>query len=347
MTSGISCVFVYSANIWYDTQQIPAPKARLSFLVLHCLLLAASASISFTIPRRPSVFRFGRPSQPVDKEGTVSIVSRLTLSWANPKLSYALRKGGLDFQDLSYLRARMSAQTLVTHFTTVTSARLWKTTLLAHRSTLCWQWLLTFIRSFAILAPQYFMYRLIMILERDPANPDAMAAVWLALLGLAQLFNPWVDAWVLWIGWCHVALPVNMQLSGLIMEKSMRKKDVLDIRSDATTFSPNGLKGSGADASVEAESVPQVAGEESPPTTGHDEINLISVDAQRISDFLSYNGMCVVTYLQYRFLRKADRYCLTGSWEQLLASPSLFSFFYHLSGHSPVVALLMVFSLKL
>ncbi|KAI4213516.1 MAG: hypothetical protein LQ349_009279, partial [Xanthoria aureola] len=273
--SGCSSLFIYSVNVWYDLQELPEPRARLTFSILHLLLLLVSATVNFTIPRRPLVFRGGAPSRPVDREKTVSLLSRLTLSWANTKLWYAVRRGGLDFQDLPYVKARMSTRALISRIEEVTPDRkLWRSIILAHRSTFGWQWLLTTLRSFASLAPQYFMYRLILILEVDPIHADPKAVMWLALLGLAQLAYPWIEAWSLWLGWCHVALPVNMELSGLIVEKSVRKKDMKGIKSN--------------DQEVEGKE-----SENQEPTSAGtlDEINLMSVDVQRVSDFLSYNGM--------------------------------------------------------
>lgn len=280
--------------MWFDLEMDAASMTRYGFLLAHLLLLIVSASISFAVPRRPPVYRSGQASKPVDGENTVSVFSRLTLSWANSKLSHAVRHGGLEFEDLSFLSARMSAHALVARFKGITSReRLWRSTIALHRTTLIWQWLLTLVRSFAILAPQYFMYRLISIVEVDSVHPGGMAAGWLILLGLSQLFCPWVEAWSLWVGWCHVALPINMQLSGLVVEKSMRKKDVRDIRSADHDVKHQEFPEGVSDGNAREEEVAEVTSEDSTLVNRQDESNLISVDVQRVSDFLSYNGMSV------------------------------------------------------
>ncbi|KAL8949754.1 MAG: hypothetical protein Q9222_004170 [Ikaeria aurantiellina] len=287
--TGLCGILVYSANIGYDLHKNHKghmSSVRLGFCFAHLALLVTSASICFTLPRRPSLFRNGHGSKAIDGERTVSVISRITLSWANSSFSHALRHGGLDFQDLYHLRSRMSAQALVSSFKSIKSdrRRLWVTIVLCHGSALSWQCLLTLLRSFAILAPQYIMYRLILIVEAKSMRPVPEATGWLALLGLAQLSYPWIEAWCLWVGWCHIALPVNVQLSGLVIAKAMRKIDTnatVDSRSDNHQQTPAG--------SVEAEN----ESDGSTRSTGEVEANLISVDVQRVSDFLSYNSMSV------------------------------------------------------
>ncbi len=120
--------------------------------------------------------------------------------------------------------------------------------------------------------------------------------MWLALLGLAQLVQPWVETWLLWVGWVHVALPIYVQLSGLIVEKSLRKKDVKEVRDGEEE---GDLEMPGFER-LDAARVGKKGGDESTrekeklaPKSMQDQMNLISVDVQRVTDFLSYNGMLV------------------------------------------------------
>ena len=284
------CSFlVYGANLWYDYRSFLISRKTLGFLILHFILLVLSLFANLTLQRRPLLFDIQQPIKPIDQQRTVSVLSRYTLSWATPILSQAIRKGGLDFGDLPFLEARSSVRSLVVCFHSVRTGRLWKRIALAHRRAFLRQWTLTFFHALGALTPSYFMWQLIRVLEKNSANPDGMAVVWLVLLGLAQLVQPWIETWMLWIGWCHIALPVHVQLSGLIVEKSMRKKDVKDRRT-----MKNGLgKDNIVDRSFPQASHDNVAATEQVDVlkNNQDQINLVSVDAQRISDFLSYNGM--------------------------------------------------------
>lgn len=288
-------MFVYGGNLWYDSRHASTSKIHLTFLVVHLSLLFTSASINFTIPRRPKIFHHGNPEKPVDNERTVSVLSRYTLSWANPLLSHAIRKGGLDFNDLPYLDVRATTDALVSRFNCFKATRLWKHTLRAHRSTFFYQWILTLIYSLATLAPQYFMWRLIRILEVNATHPDQMAISWLALLGFAQLVQPWIETWMLWVGWCHIALPISVQLSGLIIGKSLRRKDVKDIKTKTSSTSDYQFERLDTPKNKRVESESESAEKEILAPKGmQDQINLITVDTKRLSDFLSYNSMSVI-----------------------------------------------------
>ena len=132
--------------------------------------------------------------------------------------------------------------------------------------------------AFATLAPQYCFYQLIATLETGSKDLYSRASLWLALLGLSHFIQPWTETWVLWVGWCHVALPIYVQLSGLMVGKSMHKKDTKDIGVDNSGLGPesvnNGNEGRAAVISGKT----------------HDQINLITINAQRLTDFLSYNS---------------------------------------------------------
>ena len=238
----------------------------------------------------------------MDNERTVSVLTRYTLSWVGPLISRAVHRGGLDFNDLSILQTRYRTIALVQRFhKEAETSPLWQGILRVHRETFAYQWLLTFLLSFAYLAPQYFLWRLIMILERDAVHPPPQAAFWMTLLGLAPLLQNWIETWVLWLGWCHIALPVSVQLSGLVVEKSLRKKNVKHVKDsvDDENGGANGVEELGANndpvsKKLKSGDEPKSKGDDSlTPKRMQDQVNLISIDARRVSDFLSYNPMFV------------------------------------------------------
>ncbi len=209
--------------------EVPS-KAHISLLVVQLLLLLCSTVANISMPRRPQIYQDGQTAKPIDDQRTVSMLSYYTLSWAGPALSLAIQKGGLDLTDLAFLDARTSAEPLMYYFHSLHPSKPWKHILRVHRSTFVRQWALTVFHSFASLTTQYFMLRLIQVLEKSSRSSEPATWVWLTLLGLAQLMQPWIDTWLLWIGWCHIALPIHVQLSGLIVEKVMRKKDIKQAR---------------------------------------------------------------------------------------------------------------------
>ena len=264
----------------------------LAFLVFHIFLLFTTTGFYFTLPRRPLIFRNGDPGKPVDNERTVSVISRYTLSWAKPKLSFAISNGGLDFHDLSLLDVRGRTHDLVSRFNQFKVPRLWRHMLRAHRATLAGQWLLTLCLSFATLAPQYFLWRLILLLERNSSHPEPIAGLWLALLGFAQLLQPWIETWMLWVGWCHIALPITIQFSGLIVGKTFRRKDIKEVNNKLEASQHDHPGDSDATESIGSKYESDLVEKEGKaPKRMQDQINLITVDTQRVSDFMSYNSM--------------------------------------------------------
>ena len=298
LIAGVCSILVYGANIGYDLQHSSTPELYLPCLVAHCGLLLISISICFTIPRRPRLFLDGNPEKPVDRERTVSVLSRFTLSWANALLSHAMRNGGLELHNLSYLRARMTASALVLQFHGLRSSRLWKQIARAHASVFFTQWILTILWAIFTFAPQYCLYQLISILEQDSKSPGSKAGFWLGLLGLSQLIQPWTETWVLWIGWCHIALPIYVQFSGLIIEKSTRKKDVKGIGADHGVPKFDCVQDDKKDKDT-AVTGDDDSEQDDPtiPKRTQDQINLITVDAQRLTDFLSYNSQSALISL--------------------------------------------------
>ena len=283
--AGINSVLVYAANICFDANPISRPTIHLACLVVHIPLLIASIPVNLSLARRPQVFDYARSEQALDGERTVSILSRYTLSWANPLLSLAMRKGGLDFHDLPLLPASGRAKTLVELITRECGGCLWKRSIFNHWFSFASQWLLTICHSIMTSAPQYFLWRLIRIMEETSSRrPPLVAAVWLALLGLAPLVHAWIENWLLWIGWCHIALPISVELSGLIVEKSLRRNDIQDVcdtddGSEDIFNTETYLKSSKHKKWISERM--------------RDRVNLISVDTYRIQEFLSYNSMSI------------------------------------------------------
>ena len=101
-----------------------------------------------------------------------------------------------------------------------------------------------------------------------------------------------------------MSLPIYVQLSALIMEKSMRMKDVKDKQSDGENLMAIDEEMEYLDTSSSQSVISRQttdSGDHNPPEKAEvsamnrqDESNLISIDVQRISEFFSYNGMCVL-----------------------------------------------------
>lgn len=144
------------------------------------------------------------------------------------------------------------------------------------------QWFLTLLQAFGNFAPQFVTYHILKILEKrvpgQPVGPEAW--IWVVVLTICTLGSSWIEAWLFWISWSELAIPVRSQLSALIFQKAMRRKDV---------------KGASKSKAKEAgDSTPSKEDdkeeEEGDPKGKQSTVNLIGVDTKRVSDFFSFNN---------------------------------------------------------
>lgn len=294
---GVCSFLIFCANtghFFVTFQDNPAFTTSHILLFIHLVLLLMSTLVSLALPRRPDVFQPDQFARPVDGQRTVSVLCRYTLSWATPLLSFARRKGRLDLSDLGFLDGRTLSQPLVLRLHSLGTGPLWKNVFRAHRSILIQQWMLTLFQTFATLASQYSMFRLIQNLEQNPTTPHPMIWAWVAILAVSVLMQQWIETWLLWIGWCHIAVPIQVQLSALIVQKSIKKKDARLVgrkyRDSEDVFTEY-IEPTDESETLNHEGALSTAVET--PKNEQDQINLVGIDTQRIAELSSYNNMSV------------------------------------------------------
>ncbi|TVY82844.1 ATP-dependent bile acid permease [Lachnellula suecica] len=169
--------------------------------------------------------------------------------------------------------------------------RLWIEIFLSHKAAFCIQWFLTIFQALGMFAPQFITYHILKILETrvsgEAVNPEAW--IWVFTLCVTSIGAQWVEAWLFWICWSEIAIPVRSQLGALIFQKAMRRKDVKGASKFTKKEAGDGSDISDAvgDAAVDK---PEVGEEDSEPKGKQSTVNLIGVDAKRLSDFCSFNN---------------------------------------------------------
>lgn len=196
---------------------------------LHIVQLALTITVIYaglSIPRRPAVFLDGKP---VDGMYTVSALGRYSFTWVEHLLKLSRQNHRLNLDDLPkmdhYTRSKDLSESWATKKHT---RRLWLETLLEHKFAFGLQWLLTAFTSCTNFAPQFCLLHILQILElRDAGKAITSDAwIWVLALCLATLVAGFVEAWLFWISWSQLGIPIRAQLSALIFQKSMRRKDV-------------------------------------------------------------------------------------------------------------------------
>lgn len=161
--------------------------------------IVVSLILSLLFPRRPSVYHLGHP---VDKQYSVSTLSRYTFIWVNSLLSFAKANRGLDLKDLPYLHFDVRSAHLYDQFDQLEKKdRLWKTLLTVHYLEALYQTGLSTLHGILTFAPSVAMYKFLQILEErsegEAVNSEAWA--WILGLGSSLIITNWIETWLFWI----------------------------------------------------------------------------------------------------------------------------------------------------
>ncbi|GAW11813.1 hypothetical protein ANO14919_011650 [Xylariales sp. No.14919] len=261
--------------------------------VAEILTTVCLAFASLTIPRRPDVFYEG---ELVDQLYTVSAWSRYNFSWASRVLGLATKKRNLDLSDLprpnQYARSKDAVANWESHGF---NHSLWISVILAHKWAFVLQWVLSLAAAILNFAPQWVVLQLLHLLERRQGNERVgyegwLWAFWLMVVIIAQ---SWVETLVFWLSWADICIPIRTQLSALIFQKAMRRKDVKEAGKKKTPTSTSteatAAGPAGQSCSTEQPEVDECGDDTELLKNKQSTVNLIGVDAKRVSDFANFN----------------------------------------------------------
>ncbi|KAL7939657.1 P-loop containing nucleoside triphosphate hydrolase protein [Trichoderma chlorosporum] len=211
----------------YHALQLGAPKEDAIFILrlvsLGAALLLLFANIS--IPRRPDIFY---KDKPVDAQFTTSVLSRYTWTWGTPLAALAAEKGDLDEKDIPGPDHNYRARDLVDAWRSFEfKGTLLKNLLRAYLPLMLLQWTVTIVRSFVGLGPFWAMLRVIELLERrSEERPMGQILAYIISLACFTLLSSWLQGWVNWFSMYKTSIPLRGQLSALVFEKSLKRKNV-------------------------------------------------------------------------------------------------------------------------
>ncbi|KAI1821823.1 P-loop containing nucleoside triphosphate hydrolase protein [Xylaria intraflava] len=277
-----------AARLWEQNRAIFAARTT-EIVSTVCLGFAG-----LTIPRRPDVFYEGELVEPLY---TTTALSRYTWSWPSSLLKLATEKS-LGLSDLPRPNHLVRAKTVTAEWDShdFNKHPLWVSVALAHKWSFIIQWTLSLVAAISAFGPQWVVLQILHLLERRqddrPLGYEAwMCAVWLVVAILAQT---WVETVIFWLSWAELCVPIRAELSSLIFQKSMRRKDVKggnkrktgpDSEEPAVPGRPGssgGTEGPGAQESSEDEA-------ELLRKSKQSTVNLIGVDAKRVAEFANFN----------------------------------------------------------
>ncbi|KAF2422732.1 putative ABC bile acid transporter [Tothia fuscella] len=267
--------------IWTNHSDALFNPRLIEFASILSSFLAAFFSAFFcsSMPRRPDVYYRGKL---VERQYTVSLLQRLTFSWISPLFKLTKAQHGLHLTDLPILDHSNRAENLASLYNRDHHSQALLHFLLREST---WpfvnQNLLTILQSICIVVPQIALFFLLKSLEAPNSEGTYSTGRCVLLLGISMLVQSFLSTWAQWISFSRLKIPIQVQLSSLIFQKSLHRKDVKSVNDDR-------------------ESVGSPSKDESRvPSDGHNNkaedgiMNLVGVDAKRVSDFAAYNNLLI------------------------------------------------------
>lgn len=204
-------------------------RAYRGYIILDSFQLVAALVSSLAcllLPRRPAVWD---GTSRVDKQYTVSVTHKYNFSWAGETLAAASANNGLNLADLPFLHLRLRSAYLEGMFrNSAKRDRLWKALLYNHHRELGFQTFFAILQATTNFAPTLVMYELLKLLEQASEDSRITRPGWplVFALGFSILVSSWGEAWLHWIVFSRLGLPIRSELSAMIFTKATRRKDV-------------------------------------------------------------------------------------------------------------------------
>ena len=308
----------------------PMPADPQNIVLAACSVTQVVAAFGvltaiFLIPRRPDVFKDGKI---VERQYTASLWERYTFSWSSGILDLAATKL-IDIPDMpapdisfrsSYVKAKFREIALRPNL------RLWALLLWAYWYELFWQYLLIAISTLFDVAPQFAMLKLLQFLEArqgfDAVDPQAW--LWVAGMFAVTLGSTIIDFRIMWLMYCHIAIPIRSVLTALIFEKMMKLKNTKEPPKAEEKKEGSDLPNGNSDAAPNSDAKKNKEGAQA--QTQQDIVNMFAVDTNMIAVFAAQNQF-YLNFVCRVFLAIAFLWYLVG-WESMIAGMASMAILY-------------------
>ncbi|KAL6813453.1 P-loop containing nucleoside triphosphate hydrolase protein [Trichoderma sp. SZMC 28013] len=258
--------------------------------ILRLVSLGATIPLIFatiSIPRRPDIFHNDKP---VDAQFTGSVLSRYTWSWGEPIAKLAAKKGDLDEKDVPGPDHNFRARDLVNEWRSFEfKGTLLKNLLRAYLPLFLFQWSITVARSVVGLGPFWAMLRVIELLERrSEERPMGQILAYILSLAIFSLLGQWMQGWVNWFSMYKTSIPLRGQLSALIFEKSLKRKNVKMAEKEPSKTDDDEAEGQKDDKKSEEEDTVLKSRQAI--------VNLVGVDVRHVSNLAAFQFFIISSF---------------------------------------------------
>ncbi|CEJ81616.1 hypothetical protein VHEMI01736 [[Torrubiella] hemipterigena] len=165
-------------------------------------------------------------SQAIDRERTVSTLSRLSFSWFPFHKTHAKSDDSIRLDDLPSMHHDFRAKTLRRQHQLMASksAPLWKQLLQTFSTTLCLQWLLVVMKASVEFGSRLTLHHLLQHLELASQQSTPATWTWAVIFCISQLMETTVGRALSWVTQMKLEMPVINLLNVLIYQKLLNKK---------------------------------------------------------------------------------------------------------------------------
>lgn len=268
-------------------------------LVLRiCTLVSAGllALASTLIPRRPDVFYNG---EKIDSNFSVGALSRFTWGWGRTILDLGGQKGDLKQADVPRPPSYARSKSLVESWESFKfGAGLLRNLFHVYGWRFAIQWTGTLFRVAVGTVPYLILYTLIQKLETTPGEERHFADFWIYVvgLGLCGITEQWLDGYLNWYAIVGMGIPMSAQLSALVFEKSLRRKNVKTAEKNRDTDEDAKKDDDDNKDNKDDKDKKDGKDDKSDETVLRSRqaiVNLVGVDSRRIADFLAMHFIII------------------------------------------------------
>ncbi|EFR03018.1 multidrug resistance-associated protein 13 [Nannizzia gypsea CBS 118893] len=274
------------------------------FVATACLLVAC-----LCLPRRPDVFI---KDKVVDRQYTVSALSRFTFAWPGHLVKYIIKNPNIDIHELPRMDHYTRSENLLAKFSGRPAAQvLWRQIFSLHYITFIKHWILTATEALLNFVPKVSMYFILHALERRQAGENIGIDnwIWTLILAVGLILSCWTGTWMRWVGDSQLALRIEAQLCAAVFAKAMLKKD---------------SKGGEKSTTDEDKDEEELDGEDSDQkSTQQWIINLMGIDAEEVG--LSAAFLSTIILSTCTFILSLVVLFKLIKWKSLLAALVIFT----------------------
>jgi ABC-type multidrug transport system fused ATPase/permease subunit len=265
-------------------RQLLVTQSLVRLLMAMAISAVGRGILTLIVPRRPNVYRGGKM---VDREDSACMLSRYSFAWGDSVLKYIAENRSLGVEELPELAFWQRSENLSWYLEKARASHktLFRALIYAHGRSLALQGLLTLISSALSIGPQLAVYAILRSLEATGPEPWTFLSSWqlVSALGLSMILAAGVEARVMWLMYSRVCFPITAELTSIIFQKMMRRKDL-------RYFPPTGKNQETASGIK--------GGKSEDDKTTQNIINLVAIDGGRITTFISYTYLMPASALK-------------------------------------------------